>query len=72
MSSQNDPIDYEELILSNTVSTSAFVAFLERKGIATKDEVLAEVDRIMRDMDSKVWDNRCVGSSFHYRNDDGS
>lgn len=57
MPGQNDPVNFEELTLSNTVSVAALLAVLEKKGVLTKNEVLAEVDRIKKAKDSKIREN---------------
>jgi hypothetical protein len=57
MSGPNDPVDFEELTLANTVSVAALLAVLERKGLLTKNEVLVEVDRIKKDRDAKIREN---------------
>lgn len=57
MDNSKKPVSYEELMLANTVSISALVAVLERKGILTNSEVLAEVDRIKRNLDDLAKQN---------------
>jgi hypothetical protein len=41
-------VTLEELALSNSFEIAALVAVLERKGILTRDEVIAEI-KILRD-----------------------
>lgn len=41
-------VTLEELALSNSFEIAALVAVLERKGLLTRDEVIAEI-RILRD-----------------------
>ena len=43
-----ESITLEELALSNSFEIAALVAVLERKGLLTRDEVIAEI-RILRD-----------------------
>jgi hypothetical protein len=57
MSEDKKPVSLEELILSNTFSISALINVLEKKGMASKEEVVAEVDRLKREMDKKVKEN---------------
>jgi hypothetical protein len=57
MSEDKKPVSIEDLIFSHTFSISALMNVLEKKGLVLKDEVLAEVDRLKREMDEKVKKN---------------
>jgi transketolase N-terminal domain/subunit len=57
MSEDKKPVSIDELILSNTFSISAIMNVLEKKGLVTREEVIAEVDRLKREMDEKVKKN---------------
>lgn len=43
MSGPNDPVDFEEIILVNIISVAALLAVLDRKGVLTREEVIAKV-----------------------------
>jgi translation elongation factor EF-Tu-like GTPase len=57
MSEEKKPVSIDELILSNTFSISAIMNVLEKKGLVSKEEVVAEVDLLKREMDKKVKEN---------------
>jgi len=57
MSEDKKPVNIEELIFSNTFSMSALMNVLEKKGLVSKEEVIAEVDRLKREMDKKAEKN---------------
>jgi transketolase N-terminal domain/subunit len=57
MSEDKRPVGIDELILSNTFSISAIMNVLEKKGLISKDEVIAEVDRLKCEMDKQAKKN---------------
>jgi len=57
MSEDKKPVSIEDLIFSHTFSISALVNVLEKKGVVSKDEVLAEVERLKREKDEKAKKN---------------
>ena len=57
MSEDKKPVNIEELILSNTFSISALMNVLEKKGLVSKDEVIAEVDRLKSEMEKQAKKN---------------
>jgi hypothetical protein len=57
MSEENKPVSIEDLIFSHTFSISALMNVLEKKGLVSKDEVLAEVNRLKCEMDEKAKKN---------------
>jgi hypothetical protein len=57
MSKDKKPVDIDELILANTFSISAIMNVLEKKGLVSREEVVAEVDRLKREMDKQAKKN---------------
>jgi hypothetical protein len=57
MSEEKKQVSIEDLIFSHTFSISALMNVLEKKGLISKDEVLAEVDRLKHEMDEKAKKN---------------
>ena len=57
MSEEKKPVSIDELILSNTFSISAIMNVLEKKGLVTREEVIAEVDRLKSEMEKQAKKN---------------
>jgi hypothetical protein len=57
MSKDKRPVSVDELILANTFSFSALMNVLEKKGFVSREEVIAEVDRLKREMDKQAKKN---------------
>ena len=57
MSKDKKPVSIEELMLANTFSISALMNVLEKKGLVSREEVVAEVDRLKREMDKQAKKN---------------
>lgn len=57
MTEKNRPVNYEELMLANTISINAITNVLEKKGLLTREELLAEVDRLKKELDEHVKKN---------------
>jgi hypothetical protein len=51
------PVSVEELMLANAFSISAIMNALEKKGLVSREEVVAEVDRLKREMDKQAKKN---------------
>jgi hypothetical protein len=47
-------VSNEELILSNMLEIQALIRILEKKGITTKDEILAVVIELKKEMEEKI------------------
>lgn len=47
----------EELLVANTFQINAIVSVLESKGILTREEVIAEVDRLKKGIDDESQKN---------------
>jgi len=57
MNEDKKPVSIEDLIFSHTFSISAIMNVLEKKGLVLKEEVIAEVDRLKREMDERAKKN---------------
>jgi transketolase N-terminal domain/subunit len=57
MVEKNQPVNFEELILANTISISALTNVLEKKGLLKHEEVLAEVERLKKELNEHVKKN---------------
>lgn len=53
-------VSYEELIVSNVIQLEAIINILEKKGIASKDEILEEVKKVKRDLDKQIKDSKLM------------
>ena len=54
MSKDNPMVSLEELVLSNMLEVQALIKILERKGLITQDEILAEVEVLKKEMEEKI------------------
>ena len=53
--SKDDPfVSWEELALSTMLEVQALIKILERKGLITQDEILAEVEVLKKEMEEKI------------------
>ncbi len=57
MRKDKKPVSIEELMLASTFSISAIMNVLEKKGLVLREEVVAEVDRLKREMDKQAKKN---------------
>ena len=53
-STQRQPISDHEITVSNMIEISALAGLLIRKGVITKEEILAEVKRVQEEMLGKI------------------
>lgn len=54
----SEVVNWEELIVSNMIQIEAIINVLERKNIASKDEILDEVKNINTEMQNKIKNNQ--------------
>ena len=54
MSKDEPLVSWEELAVSNMLEVQALIRILERKGLITQDEILAEVDVLKKEMEEKI------------------
>jgi hypothetical protein len=54
MNGDNEPATVEELVQAQAIALDAVLRVLEQKGILTKNEVLAEIVKIRRELSDKA------------------
>ena len=54
MSKDEPLVSWEELAVSNMLEVQALIRILERKGLITQDEILAEVEVLKKEMEEKI------------------
>lgn len=50
---KNNPVSIEELLHTQVLSLEASIRVLESKGIITREEVLAEVKKLQKELEEK-------------------
>ena len=54
MSKDKPLVTVEEILFSNMLEIQALIKILERKGLVTQDEILAEVEVLKKEMEEKI------------------
>ena len=54
MSKDKPLVTIEEILFSNMLEIQALIKILERKGLITQDEILAEVEVLKKEMEEKI------------------